>query len=893
MKIYQSNARVQQQTGGGGFNPVREPDVASAMEQELRQGERRDQAFYNSIEANNREMVDNATAFARKSNADIEQNLKARSKFSETLGQVAEGIETQRRQEQYGNETFSFLDRGAQYLDGNPTALTAPEEDELRAGEQNYEENDQIGNFVSQTANSTDDPITARAVRQTVPSPQMVGSERIKLLNAQSNFAGYLAQYVAGNATVMVGGQRRSIKELANSGDPALVNIAVQAGTSQFLRDFGLTSGVSRYGIARYLSNTIVTSQSSILRGLVTAGIKNSQEETAGLVNNTLIQAARAGEQDLQTLFTDGSNRNWTLDAGFGTRREANIATATSIASGLIANGDVEGIKALADVQVIPGQAGSELRFLVGAELVGWENQARQQRNNNEKGTYDDITTQMYTQLSGVQGLTERTKIVNATATRLEQAGLFEEARTLRNQASALSTQGGAEVNAVQVEAQILSGGDITVQDLTQMRLAGSLTQQDYDRMVRTLNSRNDAKAPNDQNIKEIVSGYGDKFQITFMTAAGLQRNPTTGQVSVRVDGQPLVSPADAGLITDAAEMDMNRVVNQIVRQNQGKSQLEIEAAVREGLNSWWIDNVVSDGGKYRLSDLVDLDDPKLTDKGIDEFTRGQKDRFGSILTRPTDTVLPGIGSSVDSVIAPRDLTGYVNPGVRPSTDTRARYDGLRGDRVFMPSEVKEFADQVKKGEIPKNLITVAEGLGVSPMNLLNQQLSAYPQLGIKPFTFERQAPQATSAGSGNYNNMVDGAKRLMTLNFPPKSAAYLAGNIMQESAWNGQRSWGEVMNDGSDRNGGLVSWMDGKAHGNFRLTRIEQHLGKPINQATDDEQLQAMVWEMREYYPEAFRIFRNPMSTPRQLRRASRQYWGYGHEGARYSYANQIISQL
>ena len=115
----------------------------------------------------------------------------------------------------------------------------------------------------------------------------------------------------------------------------------------------------------------------------------------------------------------------------------------------------------------------------------------------------------------------------------------------------------------------------------------------------------------------------------------------------------------------------------------------------------------------------------------------------------------------------------------------------------------------------------------------------------------------------------------------------------MQESSWNGQRSWGEVAGDGSDRNGGLVSWMDGVAHNNFRLTRIEQHLGKPIDQASTQEQIDAMVWEMSTYYPQAYDVFMNPHATDRQLIRASKQYWGYGHEGKRYAYARSIESQL
>ena len=37
MRIYEEQNPFQAQTGGGGFNPVQEPDVAGAMERELRQ----------------------------------------------------------------------------------------------------------------------------------------------------------------------------------------------------------------------------------------------------------------------------------------------------------------------------------------------------------------------------------------------------------------------------------------------------------------------------------------------------------------------------------------------------------------------------------------------------------------------------------------------------------------------------------------------------------------------------------------------------------------------------------------------------------------------------------------------------------------------------------------
>ena len=60
MRIYEEQNPFQAQTGGGGFNPVQEPDVAGAMERELRRGEQRDQLYYDSLSRNDEQRVRNA-----------------------------------------------------------------------------------------------------------------------------------------------------------------------------------------------------------------------------------------------------------------------------------------------------------------------------------------------------------------------------------------------------------------------------------------------------------------------------------------------------------------------------------------------------------------------------------------------------------------------------------------------------------------------------------------------------------------------------------------------------------------------------------------------------------------------------------------------------------------
>ena len=141
----------------------------------------------------------------------------------------------------------------------------------------------------------------------------------------------------------------------------------------------------------------------------------------------------------------------------------------------------------------------------------------------------------------------------------------------------------------------------------------------------------------------------------------------------------------------------------------------------------------------------------------------------------------------------------------------------------------------------------------------------------------------------GGPADMQSGKQYLEGMGFSSRGAAYLAGNIMQESSWNGMRSWGQVKNDGTKRNGGLISWASW-ANAPARLGAAEAFLGKPIDQATHSEQLEYMEHEMRTQYPEAYAIFSDPNASTPDLIKASKMYWGYGHEGDRYKFAEELL---
>lgn len=189
-------------------------------------------------------------------------------------------------------------------------------------------------------------------------------------------------------------------------------------------------------------------------------------------------------------------------------------------------------------------------------------------------------------------------------------------------------------------------------------------------------------------------------------------------------------------------------------------------------------------------------------------------------------------------------------------------------------------------GNYTPRVRALAKKLKVAPSTFVQRQLT---NMG---YNTTKDIP--TSANIGDISDARQGMQALEAMGIPRKGAAYLSGNIMQESSWNGQQpTWdGRAMNDGSDRNGGIVSWMDDAEKDHFRLRDIESYLGKPISEASTGEQIDAMLWEMKTtpLYQEAYDIFTDPDSTDIQLRRASAKYWGYRDEGSRFAIAKELL---
>jgi hypothetical protein len=160
----------------------------------------------------------------------------------------------------------------------------------------------------------------------------------------------------------------------------------------------------------------------------------------------------------------------------------------------------------------------------------------------------------------------------------------------------------------------------------------------------------------------------------------------------------------------------------------------------------------------------------------------------------------------------------------------------------------------------------IASSIQNSVSNDINRTIDdLMKQLMLKPSEEKKeQSPGTEEDYGGNATEAVGGARLLMAAGFPSLSAAILSSIIQAESAWKGQRTpW--VLNDGAGTNKGLISWN------RTRITNAEKFLGKPLETASNAEQVRWIKEELKQYG--LLDEFMNSQSTEEQLKKAGYAY--------------------
>ena len=183
----------------------------------------------------------------------------------------------------------------------------------------------------------------------------------------------------------------------------------------------------------------------------------------------------------------------------------------------------------------------------------------------------------------------------------------------------------------------------------------------------------------------------------------------------------------------------------------------------------------------------------------------------------------------------------------------------------------------------------IAKSLEDSVSNQLNDAIDdLMKQLMLKPREVEKKDITQPSPDEdlGTATEIVGGARLLIAAGFPPLAAAVLSSVIQAESAWRGQRTpW--VLNDGAGTNKGLISWN------RSRITNAERFLGKPLETASNAEQVKWIKEELKQYG--LLDEMLNPQATEDQLKEAVYKYvrWDRRYDADHWANISKVRAAL
>ena len=551
-------------------------------------------------------------------------------------------------------------------------------------------------------------------------------------------------------------------------------------------------------------------------------------------------------------------------------------------------------------VQQVEGQAGTEMINVMGDELRTATADTFSDNNTADKNRFETIEKEMYSRLQD-SSLTDvqRIAIMQETVSQLRAEDLDKDARTILTQIGKLRNPDAALFGDATVGSQIRSGEITTEQQIDQLGSMGLLTPEGVKKGKEQLADRSLSKMPKDDVSKTSIKAAQKSAGDLFLRGVGYQKDPLTGDITIdsKFGEEGIVSPEDADRLATQIKNELLIESNRMLRLNpellKPGNESERMKRLREVEQTWVKDNLKSEGGKFYVGDfLAGEKKDEEGNKGADDWSDEQRDRFNGLLNDPSKFAARSSSLSFRGSMAPLDLSGFTHNITQPGSFIEPyairNYRPLRGDILLSKEQFIQAHKAFGEGTVSPTLAAVADALGKSPLSVLNSHASSglTPRLPL----YNPQQLTQTSLGSGTAPiSAVEGAQMLMTRNFPVRGASWLAGNIFQESRWYGQRKpWDDL---GAPA-GGLVSWRAG------RLDAIEAHFGRGIENISNADQITYMIDELKKYpvpglSKSAFDVFMNPYATERHLIKASITFWGYLEEGDRYSQARTIERQL
>ena len=455
--------------------------------------------------------------------------------------------------------------------------------------------------------------------------------------------------------------------------------------------------------------------------------------------------------------------------------------------------------------------------------------------------------------------------------------------------------------NLRKVESQLRN-----INTASSRRLADSLVQHGYDydpSVARDIASRRGtANEASMAEIKDLAS----KGVISASEATTALKFAPDAKTSAQIkDAMRLYQPGKSIVenVVAAEEGSRARAYNPSQASPAFKKELRLqekrfEIELGRRLQGVLRDNPDMDIESQEFQDIIEKESKYLqqqarfqiqyqSDKGYSFGTENVSEATGQLIDKITIT--PG----VQNVYGITATQVFKDAGI-----PKAMIDPTR-DQILTPSEIEASSDAILQGgKVDKRVNDWAAALGMSHKDFINSQrlergLPNIDQLKQEFYAGGDQVSYYKGASpNGDIKDHREGMRALQSLGMPARGAAYMSSAIKHESNWHGTRQWGEVAGDGTNRNGGLLSWASWEGN-SARLGNIERYFGgRNIAQISEQEQLQFLMHELKTSYPQQYAVFMNPNASSADLQWATWNYirWDKQYTGNRWTVAESLI---
>ena len=704
-----------------------------------------------------------------------------------------------------------------------------------------------------------------------------VANERALLTTAKANYPLFMQGYLNSNARIRLNNKDYTARELFQSTDVREIQAAIAAGQREFIRQNGLQYA-TKTNFVNILGNTITSTNNYLAQNSATSNFQREAESTTkDVINNTYgLAMQRPDNVSLQEILNNSVTLLLSNNTKARNRSEALRIVGDALIQAAIDKRDESMLDEIATVTQVPGQVGTELYNQQGTSIEAARSKIKDAVKIADRDQANAIKQNLYRQLQNAKTPEERQALVNEAADQLRANEMYLEAASLLAESDDLTLSTDSSANEARIQRELSLGRTFTNDTIEELVKGGFISATFGDTMRSQSQETNFSEST---EVKAVLSDTINQYKILIGRLFNLKKDPTTNNFT-NEGGRSLLPPEMAEELVNDFEFQLKKYLIKSARNSSIDDPLLLEQNLRKFADQYYNSVVESGSGIFSMGTLTDAvkgSDETLIDsqrqERVKEISKYLQNEKGSFIPPKIIT---------DKLTVTKDWTPYFTPGEPVGLELARNYRIGRGDIIFTKEETQNMMDAYQAGEIPPSLARTADELGIKPFTLLEhhgnkygitipnlaEQLTARPEQAKIPDQFR------------DIKTAREGMQALMTIGFPARGAAFLAGNIQQESSWAGQRTWDDV---GSEA-GGLVSWRA------ERLQALQNKLGRPVTQISDAEQLEYLKQEMMTKYPKQYAVFMNPYSTERELMEASYRFWLYGEEGNRFDYARDLM---